>query len=516
MSIFDNGLDDFWDIEKLVPKKKSTVSAFTTKPVSREHKIDSDIPERGAEERKLTLTSSAGAATERKSYYYTHSSLIENVTIIRDVDKYDFYENFRKAALIYYDFKTEKCDFAKYYSYMPQYSQLTMEQKNYYFYWRSELRRGKYLKSDYSYLYLYVYEILNLPDKVSPEEGIMILCRLWREYRKALPKIDAYFALWVQDYCLVHDLAVPIELLRDFIYEIVAVSDFPEFYLSDFESAGIFGTESILLYLSDYDWRRGKFAAGEHFELYKKHLLGAMSALFAEIFADGVRASGENTRTLSRTAFAHSLCTHAVKCRLEVEYTPLSRDEKLRAEVTEAVRYTENKLRALLGIKSRLGIKALPDSYRALIDAYFEPVINAEKRKREIRVVPEYEKLYDAPREALSFADADELELASWKTTARLVSEEDEAPEIPEVPTAPEKVTDTAYPADSYGLSDTEISALSACLSGGVLDDSLAERINEAFADGFGDIILEFDGEKYIVIDDYREEVSEWLTKITK
>jgi hypothetical protein len=205
-----------------------------------------------------------------------------------------------------------------------------------------------------------------------------------------------------------------------------------------------------------------------------------------------------------------------VKCRLEIEYTPLSRDEGLRARVTEAVRYTENKLRAIIGIKSRLGIKALPEHYKGIIDAYFAPVINAEKQKKTPRVIPEYERLYDAPREALSFADADELELASWTTTARLVSEEEEAEQIPEVSITPEPIAETECVTDTYGLSDTEISMLSSCLSGGKVDDFTAERINEAFADGFGDIILEFDGEGYTVIEDYREEISAWLTKITK
>ena len=45
--------------------------------------------------------------------------------------------------------------------------------------------------------------------------------------------------------------------------------------------------------------------------------------------------------------------------------------------------------------------------------------------------------------------------------------------------------------------------------------DSSAERINEAFSDNLGDVILECDGEAYNLIDDYREDVIEWLEKIT-
>ena len=124
----------------------------------------------------------------------------------------------------------------------------------------------------------------------------------------------------------------------------------------------------------------------------------------------------------------------------------------------------------------------------------------------------------------LSFADADELELASWTTTARLVSEESDAEDVPKVeepkieePKAQaEPVVTPACEVDTYGLAKAEISQIADIFDGRTIDDSAAERINEAFADGFGDIILEFDGEKYTVIDDYREEIRAWLTKIMK
>ena len=49
------------------------------------------------------------------------------------------------------------------------------------------------------------------------------------------------------------------------------------------------------------------------------------------------------------------------------------------------------------------------------------------------------------------------------------------------------------------------------------MPEALAERINEAFADNFGDVILEeSDTGGYKVIDDYTEEISEWLQKILK
>ncbi len=513
MSNLDDILDDFWDIEKLVPKKKNNIHAFSSKIHVSEHNIDENINSARSEKCALTMSYEKPSFETEEMFYIPDSpSLIKKVTIKRDIDRYDFYENFRKAALIYYDFNAPKCEFAKYYSYMPQYSQLTIEQKNYYFYWRSEVRRGNYIKSDYSYLYLYVYEIINLPDKILPEEGISILTRLWAAYRGALPKIDPYFAVWVQDYSLVHRVLLPRELISDFIYEVISVSDFPEFYLSKFEASKSLGTESMLLYLSDYDFRRGKFSGGETADFYRTHMIGAMQTLFGFIFADGVTIKSEEVSKIKRSAFPHSLATHAVKCRLEIEYIKLSGDGALRLSVTEAVRYTENKLRSIIGIKSRLGIKALSENYKLIIDNYFAPVIDREKRKNTVKITPEYERLYDAPKVELSASGADELERASWSTTALLVEDEIFKENI--VSTAEKEEIITGMSED-YGLSSDDILRLSEILDTGTSDDSFAERINEAFADGLGDIILEFDGERYNVIADYREEIEKWL-KIRK
>ncbi len=519
MAFSDKELDDFWDIDKLIPKKKKVISPFVTEKrtvtVTAEGEED-----KSASERKLSFEGLSGLKeTQDEVYENGGGGLVRRVTIKRVADKYDFYGAFRKAALLYYDYKTDKCDFAPFYSYMPQYSQLGTEQKNYYFYWRDSLRHGRYLKSDYSYLYLYVYEILNLPDKIPPSEGIELLASLWAEYRTSLPRIDAYFALWIQDYCLVHKLSCPTEKILPFISEAISVSDFKEFYLSDIDKTGEDGVSAMLAYLSDYDWHRGKYAGGEYAELYKNHMLSAMRRLLYRLDLTG-SVDGRALERLTRDAFAHSLCTHAVKCKLVIEYVKLSDNEELREVVTSAVRYTENKLRALFGIKSRLAVKSLPDEHKHIIDLYFDAIIAKETRKREAENLPEYERLYDAPKESMSFSGADEIERASWSTTLRLVSEDEETLEEVKTEETDAPLPETVPPTrkgDAYGLCPEDISALiSLSKYGKKIDDTSAERINEAFADGFGDIILESCGENYKIIEDYEEEIAEWLSQIMK
>ena len=414
MSELDKEKDDFWDLDKIVPAKKSKLNPFSQNPRTVEHTVEGNVGS-SPENRKLSFGSIASKKrTEDTVYSPGDGGLITRVTIKRFIDRYDFYDSFKKAAAIYYDFKADRCEFVPFYSYMPQYSQFNPQQKNYYFYWRSEVRRGRFIKCDYSYLYRHVYEILNLPDLISPAEGIKMLCRLWREYRSSLPKIDAYFSVWVQDYCLVYGLPCPMDEVGDFIFDVIDSSDFKEFYLSDMNSAGLDGTTAMVAYLSDYDWKKGKYAGGENSVDYKRHMLTAMKLLTDRLSVCGYMGGSEETAVITRDAFPHSLCTHSVKCKLEIEYHPISKEERLRALVTAGVRYTENKLRALYGIKSRLAVKEFPDEYKRLIDNYFDRLFEDEVLKRANECAPEYAKLYAAPDEALSFSGADEIERASW------------------------------------------------------------------------------------------------------
>ncbi len=523
---YNDERDSFWDIEKLVPKKKTVISPFSTnRSVAVEVQVKGDEkPTYTKEDRQLTKSVSPKAFAEGEEYYPDWNPLIKRVIVSKFNDKYDFYDSFRKSAILYYDVPGVKSPFVKFYSYMPQYSQMNSAQKNYYFYWRSELRAGRYLETDYSYLYLFVYEILNLPDKIPSGEGIKLLCKLWREYRVSLPRIDLYFSIWVQDYCMIYRLPSPTEYIKDFLYSAVSVSSFKEFYLSDIERSGSEGASILLAFLSDYDWRAGKYAGGENKEDYRRHMEGAMRPLLSEIRENF--GKGEPSR-IFRDAFPNSLCTHSVKSRLEIEYYPLASEKTLRSSVTAAVRYTENKIRALLGVKSRLGVKDLPDKYRILIDCYFDRIFKEEKRQRQIENTPEYMKLYEPKIEEMSFLGADEIEKSSWSTTARLV-EEAELEDCTVITDRQheadnEKAEQKGDGIDTYGLSLGDISFIagllgvdckSAVSSDGV--DSIAERVNEAFFDGFGDVVLEPCDDGYSVIADYESELREWLMNLLK
>jgi hypothetical protein len=187
-------------------------------------------------------------------------------------------------------------------------------------------------------------------------------------------------------------------------------------------------------------------------------------------------------------------------------------------------------------VKSRLSISNLPERLKNIIDGYFDGEFKRLKREKERINAPEYEKLYDAPECDISFENALEIEKSSWATTARLIEDMqiEEDVTLEEETFAEGQMSEIADPITEvgimpYGLSSLEIEYLRAVSEGksdvsrqiikelSTLEEHVAERINEAFADNFGDVILEItDNGKYKIIDDYFEEITEWLRSTEK
>ncbi len=519
--------DDFWDISKLAPNAKKPQPRFKTENETVSFEIAGDAK---PEENRITVLGRS-AKMEERTYVPLSNPLIRKVTVRRMQGGYDFYESFRKAALLYYDVAAEPSSFVSFYSYMPQYSQMSAEQKSYYFYLRSEIRKGNYsLRADVSYLYLYIYEILNLPEKIPPKQGISLLCNLWRAYRKSLPAIDRYFSVWVQDYCIVHQLDAPTAEIEDFIYEIIDATSFKEFYLGGVYSKNAGEITALLSCLSDYDWRSGRYSGGEHRDMYKKHVEGAMLPVLRSLWESGALfCEDAATERLTRDAFPCSLCTHSVKCRIEIEYYPLGRSDALRARVTSALKYVENCLRSALSVKSRLAVKNLHEKDKALIDMYFETLFRAVNEKRRLEQRESYETLYDAPKQEMSFAGADAIEQSSWENTWRLVDTEENEKISDEVHSIDEPIVEAEVQEDTKRAEESAdvyvVRYLRALISAdeaekketvrrsALPEESLAEKVNEIFFAILDDVVLEICDGGAVLIEDYREEVSEWLNR---
>ena len=241
--------------------------------------------------------------------------------------------------------------------------------------------------------------------------------------------------------------------------------------------------------------------------------------------------AGMDDSKMVRDAYTGALCSYRIKRRIEVEFCSFSRSHELRYFVTDVVKYTENKLRASLGIRSRLSVYALPTSVRELLDATLAgilPVRELSERKKEEEASARYEKLYDLPQKELSLTAAAEIERLSWETTERLVEAFEEAATDPEpkspIPSPAPMLTAVSEPTDTECGGDALKVAMQpylAFLQAVWAEDAtgqknaardanlplevLADEVNGLAAEHMGDILLEEIDGSYHVIEDYRE-----------
>ena len=109
MSIdFKNEKDEFWDLDKLVPKKKPSLRPFATAPVVRDYTVSDDSAPMPAyktenDERKLTFSNMKGTSDTEDVTYYPENTLIKSITVKKFKETYDFYDSFRRAALLYFE-----------------------------------------------------------------------------------------------------------------------------------------------------------------------------------------------------------------------------------------------------------------------------------------------------------------------------------------------------------------------------------------------------------------------------
>ncbi len=557
-------IDRFWDLEKLLPNKRQ-VSPVPRQPNTDTVEIEfggdngraenTAVPPRSAHDtaRVLNELPLRQRASEYRSrpldpylIYTPKSKLIRRVEVSAWDTRFNFYENFITDAKRLWNRSSSECAPASFFSYIPQYSQLKYAQLKWYLWWRDNLRRGVYLRCDFCYILLYIYEILNCPDLMPPSEGVNVLCDVWLNFRAEHPRIDSYMCEWLCDYCLIHGLPCPTEKLEPILGDIASKASFREFYM-DAADGGAAGA-AMLAHTSTYDWRKSRYVTSENIGVFAVHIKAAFDKAYREILSNDGEEFSKEFR-IERTSYEGALCVYSIKRTVAVEYISFTRSPKFRFAVTDIIKYSENRVRMALGIKSRLKVENLTDKLRACIDDYFDVHIPAPKKTRSAKytdlspAVNEYDKLYEPQSSELSLENALKIEERSWATTDILTAAFDEPEAVVEVreismPEEPVfaaevekteeysvKITDDGdeFAALVNSLDEASVSALRMLLAGdadgvkkasegvGSLADALADRINETAFDIIGDSIIEPDGSGYKIISDYEGDIEKWL-----
>ncbi len=372
-----------------------------------------------------------------ESYEPTDNPLICGVEILMWPSRYTFYGRFRKDAERYFGASGKSCERVPYFSFTPQYDQLSSHQLDWYLFWRGMVRRGEYPDTDFSYILLYIYEIINLPDKLLPRDGVRELCRIWAAYRQKHPKLDRYLCEWVCDYCLLHKVSLPLDIVSDFLDTLMRQSTLKEFYAGCSADSASFAGAFYSIGLT-FNWRNSKYVTDENRAFFEKHMKRAFVHAFSKLEDERdtppsriVSHGLELAETVTvRDAYNGALCAYDVKRRIRVRYLSCTRSIELRYAANDTEKYIENNIRALLSIKSRYRISNMDVYLKRAVDEYFEPFKRRAKqeKKRKLQPVPEYEKRYERISEELSSEAAARIDETAWDTARLLTDAFDEVP----------------------------------------------------------------------------------------
>lgn len=532
-----NDIDRFWDLNTLLPKKRPVSPAYSA-PNTDTVEINIDSHTEREDGVKIPPRHDAlkyrSHALEPYLIYTPENSLIKRVEVSKWSTKFNFYENFRMDAVRLWNRAAVECEHVPFFAYVPQYSQLKYAQLKWYLWWRENVRQGVYLRTDFCYILIYIYEILNCPNLVEAKDGIELLCDIWLAYRKQHPRIDSYMCEWLCDYALINKLPCPTYRLEPILGEIVIKANLKEFYIDGGNTSAV---AEMLSHSSIYDWRKSRYVTEENISVFAAHIRGAFDKVWREVISKN-SSDGAKLLRVERVSYEGALCVYDMKRTLAVEYASYTRSPRFRFVATDIIKYSENRVRMALGIKSRLKVEELTDEMRASIDRYFDENLPAQKKIRSQKygesesAVPEYDKHYEPISSTLSVENAMEIEKASWGTAELLnAAFEEEKPDAWVEPVAPIEREALAAQGDGQDefsvlvgmLDNTALEAITLLVGGdadgiakcaknaGILADALADKINECAFDIIGDSIIEPDGSGYRIIADYEGDIKKWL-----
>ena len=487
--------------------------------------------------------------------YVPQNPLIKSVTVYSEKENEEVFVHdnlFIRERRALLDRTTTFKEPVPFYSYAPRYSQLNKSQLNWYIWWRQNVRNGNFIKADESYVMLYAYELAATGAGEDKDAALSMLCDLLTKFDSN--KLGIVYKIMIRDiicdFCLIHGLRAPTEKLNGIDKQVLFGSFLPELLID--LSSNRQACSNAVASLSLYDYRRSKCYNDATAETFKRGIGGALNAVLANdeafnsitSFTHGVYSGV----TVERHPFTRMVNIVNKNVKIEIVYYEIS---NLKTAITDIIRYSENKIREHLGIRNKIHVLTVNPLARSAIDAFFEQNLPArqfiDRRRRNAKVDEnephEYDVLYDIPKVAVSPERALEIERESWHTTKKLTEAFCDAETVTDVVTDESAHSDIKTATEDTSVSaeipeiNTEISTppsdeqgvyaslreklgdisefVALCRTPSILNqrkfasahgstaDELADKINEAAVDIFGDIILEDSGNGYSIIEDY-------------
>ena len=332
--------------------------------------------------------------------------------------------------------------------YWPTYASMDAAQLQWYFYWRTELRHGVKLPTDLSYLFVHIYEVINLIGFESPEEGLRYLDKFWRYYRQLQPKLDRYLPDWIADFIVLHELAPNALNWYSEVSKVTNVKDQDFVIEAWISSGGDFEALSneFIFELANYNPTKSKFykqhTESIHLDLaYKRALQAVDDATRKEQGKSLFQIhQPEHRCAIRRVPFESAV--HAYP-RTEIEIATVhfwSNVAHLGAMLNSIVKYADNVLREQVGYKYRVRGIQLAQKLKSVVDSALRPEVPKQELSIDYSKIAQLTKDSEALRaRLLAVEDADREEPKTEETSVdeRLVEAASWLPKSTDVTPAP-------------------------------------------------------------------------------
>lgn len=280
--------------------------------------------------------------------------------------------------------------FVPFKSYWPTYDNMTSAQYKWYFYWREEVRSGRYPDSDLSYLFLYMYELINGVGWSNPAQGYQLLNNVWKSYRERYSKLDTYAREWLFDFSLIHGLNMPVTDTYNRIPRSLS-SELKELeWLRRLSAQPILLNWDLLSDLMDYEPDKSRFyqeGGRKDMKMYGPKVVALVDAYFGRTKGQRlIELFRPREKKSERYVFRSAVYDYDIYGRTATVMTlPISEHPPLRHYITQLIRMMENKLRELRGFKGRLrGIEVEPEIEELVarfLKKEIQPAIEDSKEK---------------------------------------------------------------------------------------------------------------------------------------
>lgn len=286
----------------------------------------------------------------------------------------------------------EEASFVPFKSYWPTYESMTPSQLRWYFYWRGEVREERYPDTDLSYIFLYIYELINGIGWIQAMDGYRLLLRIWEAYQKRYQKLNAYLPEWVTDFKVVHRLDVSFQDIVDRTPRGLGGLLLEMELMSAFRKEPVEVSWRSLRKLSDYDAEKSKFYQQEGkaaLESYAPRALALVDRYFSK--TQGMRLIDKYrpvTRNRKKFLFRSTVYDESMYGDLtDIDVMEITSCTKLRKFVTELIRGVENELREQMGFRGRLRNIKLEQEIARLIHKFIEREYAAQEAEKNRSVV---------------------------------------------------------------------------------------------------------------------------------